>query len=149
MSRIGLKSMITELAQAVQYTQLMMKKANLDSFWDYFKEQDMGMDVITKDIFMQYSENGEIKCSKLMVPVACLVCHNELTLDKVEVTIKANITAENEGIQAELGPYGRQDTGENGEKGNDGSQCEIKLQFDNKEPSEGIREVINMLNKMI
>lgn len=146
MGQIEFEALVAEISRAVQHTQFMLEQTQLSSFMSYFTQNDDTLTAVTKEILVPYSENGQSKQGKFAIPLATLVSHSGLTMDKVEVTIRINLITNEEHLMAELGSQDKEtdDTGTENR-----NSCEVKLTYCNRGPSEGVSNAINMLNKTI
>lgn len=146
MEQVRLQTLIGEVTKALQMTQIMMEQTKLEHFLSYFTEKDNTNLPKTMDVTIGISECGERKEGRFSIPLATLVSHRGLSMDTVEVKINTSLNFTDDSLMAQVGnPERREDTGGNSAD----SQCEIKLVFRNEDPSDGIREANNMLNKSI
>lgn len=146
MNKIDINTLIAEVSNAVQGTQNALKRASIHEFMSYFREENDGKFTVHREkILLSYNECGEEKQSMIYVPTVSLVPHNPISLEKVEVTVKTNCCAYDEGLIMDLG------TGMTEEKDvqEEGNPCEIKLVFQNKEVPEGMKEALEMINRCI
>lgn len=150
MEKIEFQTLIAEVTRAVQITQHMMEKTQTANFLNYFEDTGSVLEPVTKEIRVTYYEGDSPKEGKFFVPVAALVPHNGLVMEQVDVTVRASLTTIEDKLMAELSPAGKQEESQSEDKISESSnQCEIKLSFRNKDASDGMREVVNMLNKTI
>lgn len=150
MEKIEFQTLIAEVAKAVHMTQYMMEQTQTANFLKYFEDTNGVLAPVTKEIRVTYYEGDIPKEGKFFVPVATLVPHNGLVMEQVDVTVRANLITKDDNLMADLSPAGKQDETQADDKLSDaGSQCEIKMSFRNKDASDGMREVVSMLNKTI
>lgn len=150
MEKIEFQLLLAEITQAVQVTQYMMEQTQTASFLDYFKETNGVLEPLTKEVKVMYSESSRRKEGRFSVPLAALAPHNGLVMDRVEVTVRTNLTSAGNNLMAGLGSARKAEDAqaEAGTAETDG-QCEVKMTFRREEAADGKREVINMLNKTI
>lgn len=147
MSQVEFQTLISEMAQAIQVSQIMMEETSLEYFLSYFDRDGETMRARTKDIKVSISENGQKKDGAFTVPTATLVPHTRMCMDTVEVTLHTKLLSCDHGLIAEIG---RNDAKETAAANTAGcSECDVKLVFRNNQPAEGIQETINLLNKSI
>lgn len=70
-------------------------------------------------------------------------------MDKVEVTIRTKLVAEEEKLVAELDDRNKENDVKEDICADNDNFCEVKLTFGKQEPSEGIKETIGLLSKVM
>lgn len=150
MDKVEFRTLISEVSNAIYTTQLVMEKAQTEKFFSYFESKgEDTVSAICKKIELPYSECGKEKKNVINVPTVSLVPHNPMSLENVEVKIKADLCSyENELMVALERPANLEDNSSECEMAKTG-QCEVTLVFQKKEPVDGLKETLGMINKCI
>lgn len=148
MEKIELQSLIAGVSSALQMSQYLMEQEQLNSFLRFFEaEGESAIRPMTKDVLVSYSEAGIMKEAKFSVPTAALVSHNGLSIDKADVTLRVNISVEDQKLMAELGKTKEMEGDETDNQQQD-AYCEMKITYVGKNVA-GVDEVMSMLHKTI
>lgn len=150
MEKVELKTLISEVSNAIYGTQLVLEKTQIENFFSYFEPKSNEMlSAISEKIELPYNECGKEKKAVIQVPTVSLVSHNPIALESVEVRIKADLCSYENGLMVSLERNSISDDNSQEQDATKAGQCEVTLVFQNKEPVEGLRETLGMINKCI
>lgn len=106
MDKVGLKTLISEVSNAICGIQIVMDKMQMENFFSYFESKENGvLSAISRRIELPYNECGKEKKTEIQVPIVSLMSHNPIALESVEVKIKADLCSYNNELMVSMGTY--------------------------------------------